>query len=479
MNPTNAVPVVLFAIAAIVLLLRGGRNRVLLAALVTSYCGVIAVTFTGGASGGIWLVQVLVLAVAPLALTWRPAPPFGSAAVTRLTYLMFAVYLYAIAVGIGRYDESLEHAKAGSFTAVAGIPLSVLITGYRLVVLAGLVLAFTLPMRCAVGPSTLRRCLVAGWLMSVVLALAGVLDYLGVADLAFSYRREAGYAHVAILGFHRAALGMMTVYGIYLTFAMTQLTPSPVIRRLGYATVPLLLAALVFSWSRAAIGALAVSAVVLAILLGGVRAAKSSVLWGIGAAAVVWALLLQYPEISDRLFASGSGYVDTSGEARVEAWRALSAWLLDRPEVLLLGVGFQNFNYLVNVKEGAVWLEAAHNGYLHTLTETGLVGFAVLLIWQASVIAWVMRWRRRDRRRETRILTAAFLALTTAALSSSLTQETLAPGGSMVPLLLHYYLLLGLWISAYRAELAAVPSQGAARPRASWRRAWEPTREPA
>ena len=448
----NVVPVLLFAAAVVAVLGWGGRNRLLLAVVVASYCGVIAVTFTGGGSGGIWLVQIIVLLIGPFMVTWRSGPRFGSAVVTRLTYLMFGVYLYATAVALGRYDESLEQAKAGAFTAVAGVPLSLLMTGYRLFVLAALVMIFTLPLRCVVDRPTLRKCLVAGWLLSVVVAIAGVLDYLGLANLAFSYRREAGYGHVAILGFHRAALGMMSVYGIYLTFAMTQLTPSPVLKRLGYATVPLMLAALILSWSRAAIVALVASAAVLAVLLGGVRVAKSIALWTIGACAVTWLVLIQYPEIYERLLPVNSVYVDSSGETRVETWRALSAWLLDRPEVLLLGAGFLNFNYLVNVKEGAVWLETAHNSYLHTLTEAGLVGFAVLLIWQATVVIWLMGWRRRDRRPEAQALTAAFLAMTTAALSSSFTQESLAPAGTMVPQLLHYYLLLGLWISAYRAE---------------------------
>jgi len=445
------IPVLIYASLALGVLVLSKRGRSLKCVLVASYCGVIVTSFTGGASGAVWLVPLFLFLLSPWIVFGTNAPGFGSLAAGRFTYALFIVFLVGILVGLVRYDPLLDIEKAGSFQTFMGLPTRVLMAGYRVVSLCSIVLAFTLPLRHRIDRALLVQCLKLCWLFSLVLACLGIIDYLGLADLAFSYRREAGYGHVAILGFHRAALGMITVVGIFASFTLTQISPRSWLTTFVYLSAPVLLLALLFSWSRAAMLALGVGSVSLAFTMSGTRAIKAAAITFCGLL-IVGIMISLSPELQERFALPASGGLEESSAGRLQGWMQLVTWLVQSPGVLITGVGFQNFNYFVHLSSGAVELEAAHNNYLHILTEHGIFGFLIFVAWILSMIGWLLRWRRAAADGPSRVIPSIFLSLVLAIVVSCLTQESLAPSSAMMPFLLHFYLILGIWMSHYRTE---------------------------
>ena len=447
----HLIPILLFVLLALIALLKARhRSGGLQAVLVATYCGVIIRSFTGGASGGVWLAQGFLLLTAIALLRPRPAPPFRSAGVTRRTYTLLMVFAAGIAVGLLRYDPSVETVKAGAFATAGGIPVRVLIAGYRAALVGSLLLAFALPMRYRVNRAVFLQCLKICWVLTLVLAVLGIVDYIGVADLSFSYRRQVGYTHVGILGFHRASYGMMLLIGMFLSFALAELAGRSLVKALVYASVPLVITAMMFSWSRSSLLAAVTASVLLVLTFGRARAFKG-VLLGLIAAATMGVAMLRSPELLDRFsFLWTGGLHESAG--RIAGWSNLVTWLGRRPDVVLTGVGFQNFLYFVNLSEGVVALEAAHNAFLHTLTELGIVVLGVFLLWLVAIFAWLIAWRRTAVDRADRALPGIFMALMGGLVVGCLTSETLAPAPAMVALQLHFFTILGMWISYYRFE---------------------------
>jgi len=376
-------------------------------------------------------------------------------------HALFIVFTVGVFVALLRFDPDVELYKAGSFTTVAGVPIRFLMAGYRLVTVGVLYLAFTLPLGYRVDRSLFLQCLSLSWVFSVVIAVCGVMDYAGIAELDFAGRREAGYGH--ILGFHRGSLGMMLVTGIFLGFTMTQVTKSYALKVLGYASGPLLLLGLLFSWSRSAAMGLGVGALSLALTLGGGRALKGLLLSILGAF-TAWLILMQSPELAERFTTLAGGTIESASAGRLTNWMQLMAWLAQNPGMLLTGAGFQNFHYFVHLQSAAVTLSAGHNNYLHILTESGLIGFGVFMGWLASIFLWLNSWRRAITDRQRRAVPGIFMSLVVAIAVSCLTQESLAPSFSMTPYVLHFYLILGIWISHYRTEMIEACSVPLARP---------------
>lgn len=447
------IPIAIYALAALIFLVASRRGGGLKCLLVASYCGVIVTSFTGGASGAIWAVEIFILLVGAVVIWRRPVPAFGSAWVSRLTYLMCAVFGLSVLVGLFRYDPSLEVLKYGAFTSVGGIPVNLLMGGYRLLVVVLLALAFAIPLRYCIGRSLFVQCLGLCWLLSVVLAVLGIVDFSGLADMAFSYRREAGYGRVAVLGFHRGAGGMMSVVGMLCTLAFAQSVRNLSLKVLAYGSIPVLLVALLFTWSRASLVALVATAGALVLTLGGLRALQGAFLAVAGVAITVLSGMA-FPDLGDRFITLFTDPLAVSSAGRLEAWSALSSWLLRNPDVLLLGVGFQNFHYYVHLSAGVTELEGAHSTYLHILTENGIPGLIVFLVWLAVVLLWLRAWRRTVTEPIFRTVPAILFSMMIGVAVGCVTLELLAASRAFVPFHLHLYLLLGICLSHYRTTIA-------------------------
>jgi O-antigen ligase len=443
------IPIVSLAIAALALWIVGRRTGGLKALLAAGYCGVMITSFTGGASGGVWLVEVFLVLVGLFVLWRRPLAAGRSRSITFWTHALLVVFLVGIFVGLFRYDPTLQGLKAGSFASVAGVPLNWLMAGYRLAVLACIYLAFTIPLRYRIDHAALTQCLRLTWVFAVLLAVAGILDYVGVADLAFTLSREIGYERESLFGFHRGALGMLSVIGIFLSFAMTQATQSSLLKAAAYVSAPVLVVAMLLTWSRSAVVAMAVGAISLVLTQGGPRALRGLVVTAFGGG-IAFILLAQVPEVRERFMLGLSQSAAEGSAGRIPAWTELVAWLLHRPDVLVTGCGFQNFNYYVTVLSGANPLRGAHNSYLHVLTEFGLLGTAVYLAWLTALVRWLWSWRRSCPTAQQRALIGTFLSLVMALMVGGITLESLVPSRTFVPVFLYTLLILGVLVSYCR-----------------------------
>lgn len=452
------IPIAIYGVAALLLMWFGRTHGGLYGLLLASYCGVMLVTFTRGASGAIYLSEILVVLVAMRALSRPTLPAYGSRAPVTLLYILLAVFFFGIGVAYLRFNVGLEAEKAGTFQVFGGgIPLSVLMACYRVFVLCSLVLAFTIPMRYWVDRDVLGRCLIICWLGTLSLAFANLVTATGIFSMEFTTRTLIeGREHLAVgnsgaMGFTRAGNGMILVYGLFMSYAMTQVVRSSIVRTLAWILAPFMMVALLFSWSRAATLAMAVSSISLIITLGGARAIRGVILTIFGLA-VIWGVLGRFPDVAQRMDFFFTGHVDESGMSRITTWTLLLGYLTAHPDVLLLGTGFQNFHYFMNLGQEAVNLEAAHNNYLHVLTEFGIPGLVVFLSWLAAMFVWLWKWRQ-GADNVTRVLTGVFMSVMVAIVVSALTQETMAPAPAMTTEILHFYLLFGIWVSWYRTEM--------------------------
>jgi len=447
------IPIAIFAVLALLFLFFSRQARGLKSVLVASYCGVIIITFTGGASGAIWLAPLFLFLIGLVVIRPPTMPVFNSKMMTRFTYGMFCLFIIGTFVGLLRYDPSLEFIKAGRFLTLFGISIQYLMALYRFHTVIFLFLAFALPLRYYVNREVFLKCLTLCWIFTVILSISSILDYFGVANLAFTYRREAGFGRVAVLGFHRGSIGMMITMGIFMSFAMTQLTRRYSLKMVGYCSLPILIIALLFTFSRGAMLALVVGVISLAITLGGARGLKGVIIVLI-VGIVVHTVLSQIPELRERFgFLLTGKFAARVGLGRLTAWKNLIKWLFRSPGILAVGAGFQNFHYFVNLLKEQVTLEAAHNNYLHILVELGILGFLVFIGWLVSIFTWLNSWRRTMMDKVDRMMPGIFISLMLAITVSCLTQESLSPSPAMVPWLVHFFIILGIWVSYYRTQM--------------------------
>ena len=373
--------------------------------------------------------------------------------------MLLAIYFAAALVAFLRYDMSTEMANA-DLSRTLPVSLSILMTAYRIFLLVTLGAAMFLPLHFRVSRPDLARILRVCWIMSVILSVCGILDYFGVANLAFSYRRDAGYKHVSVMGFHRGPLGMISVYGLFLTVACYFIHRGGSVRKAVPLLLPLQFASLVLSWSRVALISLACASLALLCFPGVRHRGRLVVGLGIAAGLVMLGLGLD-DEIYQRLFFFSTGYTDTSLDTRAQTWQSLVDVIWNDPSILLAGCGFGNFNYYYNSGMGAVSLEVAHNNYLHVLSECGVAGLAFFLTWLAVVLRWALRWQRRMTDPVVRAVHLCFTGILISAAASCLSQESLTPANATVPLVLHFFLLHGVWLAWSRTEMENPPAGGA------------------
>lgn len=391
-------------------------------------------------------------------LIWRRKEiRFGATGVVRWTNALFIIYILGIIVGLLRYDPGIEILKARHFTTILGIPLRYLMAAYRMQTVAFLFLAFALPQRYYIDRSLFLQLLKLCWFFNVILAVSGIMNYLGVANLAFSWRALEGYGVTAAMGFGKTSHGLLLLTGLFMAFAMVQLTRSYLLKILGYISIPIFIIAVLFSHSRTTILALLVGLVSLAVTFGGAQAFKG-ILMSLFGAMVIYVAGMLFPKLQEtlsflRVFYRGLGTAMELSAARIIAWRSLAKWLLESPSILAFGAGFQNYHYFIHLHAEAVELETGHNNYLHILAESGIAGFFVFMGWLVSILAWLISWRRTMTERTDRIVAGCFLSAILSIMAGCLTGESLAPAMGMVAWLVPFYIILGIWISYYRAQM--------------------------
>lgn len=453
MRVPNPAPILVFVVLACLFLFFSRRGRGLKCVLVASYCGVIIITFTGGASGAIWLAPLFLFLIG-LVVIWRPImPAFNSKMTTRFICGMFCLFIIGTFVGLLRYDPSLEFVKAGRFRTLFGISIQYLMALYRFHTVIFLFLAFALPLRYYVDRELFLQCLVLCWFFTMVLVVLGLLTYFRVGNFSFSYGILERYS--GAMGFGRHGHANMLVAGTFMCFAMTQLTRNHLLKMFGYASIPILIISLLFTFSRTAMTVLTVGALSLAVTLGGARAFKGILISFVGAI-IIYITLMQVPELRERFLAfAGPGGVTMLEFAagRILGWASILKWLVGGPGVVIFGVGFQNFQYFVNLYSEVVELEAAHNNFLHSLVELGVLGFLVFIGWLVSIFTWLISWRRTMTDKVDKMIPGIFMSLMLGLAVSCMTSETLSPSAGMVSWQIHFYIIFGVWVSYYRAQM--------------------------
>jgi O-antigen ligase len=151
-----------------------------------------------------------------------------------------------------------------------------------------------------------------------------------------------------------------------------------------------LASALVLSYSRGSVANLAVALLVLAwlnrkrwrmgrlLLAGGVLGASAfAILSGLFPifARAYW---LRIAQSFSYFFEAPNAILS----GRVHSWNILGRFLIERPWHAIFGIGYKTLPYSDFIGQTAI----ADNTYLSVLIETGICGFAALLIWNAAVI---------------------------------------------------------------------------------------------
>jgi O-antigen ligase len=164
----------------------------------------------------------------------------------------------------------------------------------------------------------------------------------------------------------------------------------------------LLFVTLMLSFSRASVLSLLVALGMLA-WLGWGRMRLSRLLLALPPIliAAAWAAHTVLPEFAwayqARLLASLEHLLGAAGgvlSGRLESWRALAAFLWERPWHLIFGVGYKTLPYSDFTGKPVI----ADNAYLSALVEMGIIGLAVLLAFNFAILAAAWRAARHPDR---------------------------------------------------------------------------------
>ena len=219
-------------------------------------------------------------------------------------------------------------------------------------------------------------------------------------DFYYQFPAPAGYGPQFVWldsGVYRRAQGLFyeaSTLGNFCAFFLVMIAvaftrpreQAPVSRAaLGFGAA-VLMAALVLSYSRASVIAVAIALTVL-----GWRnrrrlpLLKAAILASAGALATWWIFPVFVQAWWLRISASAE-YIFTATEGvlsgRVASWRALLAWIEANPWQLLTGVGYKTLPYTNYVGAPVV----ADNMYLSLLVETGIAGLLALLWLNVAIL---------------------------------------------------------------------------------------------
>lgn len=446
-------PAIVFALAALFVLFRSNKNGGLKAIIVASYCGAIIVTFTRGASGGIWLTPLFLVPIAFGVYKRSKKPAYATRITELLFYTLIFFFAYGIVIGFFRYDFAIADIKSGVYSTLFGLPTPLLMGIYRVHILIALILAFVIPLLYDIDRDTFIKCLKLCWFFTLVLSILAFLYYFNIADTSFSDRSLEGFTNVGIMGFYKASIGLMIMMGVFLSFALVHLMPQNSQKYLVFLSIPICVTALILTFSRTAVLGLLAGSIIFAIFVsidGRIKGVLTASLSGV----LIYLVILQSPALSERFgfLLSGKFGIESSSSRLVE-WGNLLKGYSENPDVFVFGVGFQNFHYFLNLQENITRFQTGHNSFLHILSEVGVFGLFVFISWLVSIFLWLFSWRNMMQDRASRILPNIFISIVCALVICSITTDSLVPTPSMIAWLLHFFIILGIWISYYRTYM--------------------------
>lgn len=372
-----------------------------------------------------WLHWLLVVYVFLL-----PFPLFGPDGRTIVLYLLFGVWLLTRRSGFRLTSGQkllawpfLVYLLIAGLSVAASSHPGLSLRQFQLGPLNGLILFLLLAEAQGEGVR-LRRYFIALSLAAAIVAGYGLFGWLtgqaqidGMLISVYRWKNTLGYM---------LAMSLTVVVWTLLVGRHTG-------RRAGWAVLGLLqLVVLLLSHTRAALVAVAVSSGVLAVAFRRIR------LLPIGAAVLVMILVVGGHQIVDRYLSivQPSTYLAGTLSGRRELWQGTVAIISQRP---ILGYGFGStvFPHVARafaLQTGdfrAALKSHAHNLFLETTVEMGLLGLAAVCA-LGGAVAWVLVERcRRDRSaaESSRAIAILLLGLYTAMAIISLTDYLLVGDG--------------------------------------------------
>ena len=361
------------------------------------------VLLAGGAVAlGAWRLEwgiALLLVLTPFAENAELSDP-GSA---RLRILLIGWAALLVGIEAARLAAREEHLSAPplaraatAFAAAAAVGVAVSsdfgAAAGKLLTLLGSILIFA---AIALSLRDWRRleivlagALAAGLLVSahaIYQKLTGDLSRVGFVDGSgtVEYRVTSTFSHPNQLA------GFVVIL-VPLAIALAPRFTRRWLRIMAYVLVPLALAAIIFTYSRGAlVGLLALS----------LLAVRSPRLWPVLCAGLVAIALLAPGVWRDRVAGAGS-LSSPEIASRVDIWSAAVDGFAQRP---VLGWGLNNFRevYVSLERPGRGYLgsgafdvpETAHNLYLNTLAEQGLLGLAALIVLGIGILRMTVALR--------------------------------------------------------------------------------------
>jgi O-antigen ligase len=115
--------------------------------------------------------------------------------------------------------------------------------------------------------------------------------------------------------------------------------------------------------------------------------------------------------------------------------------LLDNPQYLLIGAGFQN----AGVAIGKVAI-AAHNAYLNVIAEHGLFGFFVYFSFLYFLFTLAWKVRKRSNTKLSRVMATNWIALYAGLLAANFFGEIIYPGRALFTFLGTFFIVAVLFL---------------------------------
>jgi O-antigen ligase len=188
-------------------------------------------------------------------------------------------------------------------------------------------------------------------------------------------------------GSNRACVGAICFTGFWLAILLWLYCKEHNWRRNALILAILMIMGLIGSWSRSDFAALFVS-FILFILISkkkiGFKAKKIgfivfALIFNLWAIITILDINIEFPTLERfSVLLSEKWHEEGTGKYRIEMQKSIINYLLDNKEILLIGKGANGFRSLYG-NEG-IWSNAAHNTFLHNLTELGIVGFFLIML---------------------------------------------------------------------------------------------------
>ncbi|MBN1491892.1 MAG: O-antigen ligase family protein [Phycisphaerae bacterium] len=417
----------------------------LLALVLSCYCSFPIVVAATGTNSAVWVIDVVLIAVL---LRWgvtvlRRTSAYGQPPGASLLVMLVCMAVISLGVYLARYVSVMAMYHFGF---------------YSLRFLA-FVLAYYIAALLPISRDEFRRLVTWIVVLTVGMAIANIISRQGMINMHFymanilqtGYIEEQARArdmHGWLLGFNRASVGLFAFLTLFLLLMRSWLG------KMGgkvflYLGLPLIVSMLLDSFSRAALLG-AFTAFVVAIIRLKPKNTLSLVLAvGVGGLAITFmqADVQAWTERFAALF-SEQAFRQSTGQGRIEAWMRLLAYLIGNPQYLLTGSGFYCYSYTYTQQAAAY--SAAHNMYLQALSELGIVGLTLMLIFWTKLTVLFFRLARKGREDHYQhIACNVMLAIMLGALASGLSQETLFPAAQGFHTASLFMILFGATISTF------------------------------